>query len=217
MTPHIVMMTCPPRRPEPIIAAIMHYAIDLDRKGAFANAITALEMGLSLSGFDGGPVTIVQDDVITCQRFTEYLARLSPYIENQQQIVKWFHPGQDRWQPYAARPRLVEVDPDTDSFVGTQAVTYSSYWARKILAFLKAVPFVRRVGPHCDDAWISEALKSYRKTFFIHRPSLVQHIGTDSLVSPGMKLIQYNRFAPDFVGIDFDVMTWPVPQFNLLP
>src|SRR5712691_555517 len=149
------------------IAAIASVCLDLHHSGALPTAIDAFEMGLS----ESGPVTIVQDDIVTCLNFSEYVRRFAGYIESQRQIVKWFHPGLERWAPYLVRPRLAQYSPDR--FVGTQAVTYSSHWARKIVNFLKSLAVLDNPPPiNGDDNWICEALKTYGQNFYVHRPSI---------------------------------------------
>jgi hypothetical protein len=208
----IVVMTVPERQ-NTICADVAQiagmYVVDTDHCGALPCAIEALECGLS----HDGPVTILQDDVSVCRNFRAYLRRFEQYIDEGKQIVKWsdFNCG---FTPRGMLPRLVQCEPET--FTCTQAVTYSRYWARKILAFLQALPVLNHRPPiHGDDNWICEALKVYNQKYFIHRPSIAQHIGYDSIVSPGLTLTDWRR-AHDFVGTDFDPLTWPMPTFQLL-
>jgi len=203
----IVVMNVPGRDiPEGLFGQVA-VCTDLHHSGALPTAIDALAMGLD----SPGPVTILQDDIRVCRNFVPYLERFLPYIENRQQIVKWFDPGMSL---ESKRPRLSQRTPET--FAYTQAVTYSSHWAKKILHFLKALAVLDNPPPiHGDDNWICEALKAYGQNYYIHRPSLVQHIGRKSFVAPGLALTDA-RIAHDFIGLDVDPLDWPTVTFNLL-
>jgi hypothetical protein len=207
----IIIMTAPPRDPSPLARTLscnVHYAIDIDREGTLPNVITCFEMGLSL----GGPVTILQDDVITCGNFVPYVERLLPTIAAANAIVKWFDVADMPLPGFMECPRF-RLKP-SQLFGYIQAVTYSRHNAEQIHKFLTALPepYLRddRGQCHGDDMYIRQALDCYRKPFWVHSPSIVQHIGIDSLVAPGIPLdMKHKRVSQTFVGIDYDVMQWP--------
>jgi len=204
----IVVMNVPERPPIEGLTGPVSYCLDIHHSGALPTAIDALSMGLETPG----PVTILQDDIIVCKNFVPYIEKFLPYIEHQRQIVKWF----DVATPLdpTKRPRLRQRTPET--FTCTQAVTYSSHWARRILHFLKALAVLDNPPPiHGDDNWICEALKAWGQNYYVHRPSLVQHVGRYSVASPGLRLTDA-RIAHDFIGLDFDPLDWPTVTFNLL-
>jgi hypothetical protein len=204
----IIVMRCPPRNPDYSKYGIITPIIVEDRDGRAGNlrvAIRALEEGLSY----GGPVTIVQDDLVFCQNFEAYIARYMQRIERERMIVQWFRPDKyyDSFiKPCGLMPNSRDLHPKR--FCYTQAVTYPSYWATRIHGFLKAVPVLDSVGPvQGDDFWIAEALAAYNADYHVHYPNIVQHVGTVSLATPNRRVPF--PVAKDFVGEDFDPLQWP--------
>lgn len=211
---NIVIMTAPPRNPLPLIQSLdggpgIYTVCDTERRGTLSAVTKCLETGLLAYG----PVTILQDDIIVCQDFVRYVERLLPVIEKTQSIVKWFDVDDIPVADYMERPRFRKRTPERFEYI--QAVTYSRRWAEQILKYLQAIPSESlqcddRGQYHGDDMYICEALRAYKQPFYVHSPSIVQHIGRDSLVAPGMPLdIAHRRVSQTFVGLDFDVLSWP--------
>lgn len=202
-------MTAPPRSTEALRASLegatVVECIDADRLGSFYNAIAAFRVGVNL----GGPFTILQDDVQVCRNFVSYVSRMLSTIETEEWIVNWF----DVTLPMQPRePHMIWRD--GKGFYYSQAVTYPSMMGARILDYLEqvAIPLSQkddRGQTHGDDMWVRAALTEMRESFLVHLPSLVQHIGGDSLVAPGMRLEQHQRVSRHFIGTDFDVMEWP--------
>lgn len=206
---NIIIMTAPPRQTDALRASLtgatVLETIDTDHRGSFYNAISAFNAGCTL----GGPFTILQDDVMVCKNFVSYVERLEETIEREQWIVNWFDVTRAK-QPIAP----VLTWEHGSEFYYSQAVTYASGVASRILNYLQteALPLSQkddRGQTHGDDMWIRAALTDHREMFLKHLPSLVQHIGQESLVAPGMRLEQHQRVSRNFVGVDFDVMQWP--------
>jgi len=179
---------------------------DWQHAGAFHTAIRAFECGLEMDG----PVTILQDDILTCNNFVPYVSRFLPQLESEDLIVSWF----DCFLPMRNRmesPRLYGMEPR--DFRMTQAATYSRRWAEQIFKYLCSLSKAKpddSGAHHGDDAYIRDALIGYKKPWHYHSPSLVQHIGLHSLVAPGMPLTNsHKRISNTFVGVEFDVMQWP--------
>lgn len=65
--------------------------------------------------------------------------------------------------------------------------------------------------PHSgQDVWVGRLLASIGKRIAVICPSLVQHVGDDSLCSPGAKLSGARAPAANFPGEDFNAMgEWP--------
>lgn len=205
---NVVIMTAPPRDTTSLKASLaganIVEAVDTQHRGSFWNAITAFAIGVDT----GGPFTILQDDILVCRDFVSYVERLLPTIEVQEWIVNWFNVTKPV-QP-TVNPVLVWCEPR--EFYYSQAVTYSSWSARRIYEFLvnEARPEKDDRGQnHGDDQWIRAALEQFREPYLSHLPSLVQHTGQESMVAPGMKLSDHQRVSRNFIGTDFDVMKWP--------
>jgi hypothetical protein len=202
-------MRCPPRNPDYSKYGIISVIMVDDRDGKAGNlrvAIRALEEGLHY----GGPVTIVQDDLVFCQNFEAYIARYMQRIERERMIVQWFRPQTLGPVPWKYVPTIHQNSrlAFPVRFTYTQAVTYSSYWATRIHGFLKALPILDSPGPvQGDDFWIAEALAAYNVDYSFHTPNIVQHVGFRSLATPKRKTPF--PMAADFVGEDFDPLQWP--------
>lgn len=207
---NIVIMTAPPRTTDTLKASLVGAnvveCIDTERRGSFYNAITALTVGVA----SAGPFALLQDDVQPCRNFVPYLERLSASVEREGWMIDLF----DVELPRQPTDHPVFIWRGGEEFYYSQAVLYSSQMAQKILKFLveHAIPASQkddRGQTHGDDMWIRAALRESREAFLVHLPSLVQHIGGESLVAPGMRLEQYQRISRNFIGTDFDVMKWP--------
>ncbi len=218
-SPKIVVMNHPDRNPYTLLKqlSVCHDAVvvtDTMRKGALHNAISAFTVGVEL----GGPVTILQDDVEVCINFLPYMAQYLGHVERHGTVIQWFMNGHNfnaGWDAFKAV--LHERTPD--QFLSTQAVTYPHDLAVKILAHLKRVePDVRPddLGrKHGDDMHIRDAMILADRHFYIHVPALVQHIGEDSLVAPGLSLYDGFRQSKCYVGRGFDALNLTVPEpFN---
>jgi hypothetical protein len=220
---NIVVMGCPPRDPEPLATALflqgaqVCITIDGQRKGALFGAIQAFTVGLEL----GGPVTILQDDVEVCKNFVPYMAKYLHHVERFRTVIQWFCNGgnyNQAWQVETAS--LVERAPD--KFLSTQAVTYPREVAAYILPWLQQI--YAQVDPddrgkrHSDDRWIQSVLMKADQKFYIHVPNLVQHMGEDSLVGPGIGLYDGFRQSKCYPGKGFNALQLVIPEpFNWTP
>ncbi len=213
---HIIVMNAPPRNTNELITTIgmgglrsqafVFEVIDTERRGCFFTAKDVFGAAAEM----GGPITVVQDDIAVCRNFADYIGRELDGIERDDLIVSWF--DTDR-APIGDTPNCRYYPRKAERFRMTQAVTYSSLWVKKIYVFFTALPTPTpddRGQVHGDDMWIRECLLCYKKSFLVHSPSLVQHIGEDSLVAPGIQLHapEHARTAQNFVGVDFDPLIW---------
>jgi len=219
-SPEIVIMKHPDRNVDALHTqlqkqgAIVVIVGDSNRRGALMCAIDAFTVGVQL----GGPVTIVQDDVEICRNFVPYLAQYLPHFERFQTVIQWFMNGGAFNAAYDVYKALL-LEQTPDRFLSTQAVTYSHNTAANILAYLKkAEPGLRPDDLGCkhgDDAIVRDALIWIGKPYYIHVPALVQHVGEDSVVAPGLTLYDGFRQSKCYVGRGFDAMTLKVPEpFN---
>lgn len=220
---NIVIMSCPPRDPEPLATALFMQGAqvciteDKDRKGALFGAIQAFTVALEL----GGPCTILQDDTEVCKNFVPYMAKYLPHVERFRTPIQWFcngHNFNQAWQVETAQ--MVGRAPDR--FLSTQAVTYPREVAAYILPWLHQI--YAQVAPddrgrkHGDDMHIQSILQSRDQAFYIHVPNLVQHVGEQSLVGPGIGLYDGFRQSKCYPGKGFDALGLLIPEpFNWKP
>jgi hypothetical protein len=139
-----------------------------------------------LAAAGGDDVLFFEDDVVTARNFIAYAARwAAPHV------TSFFHCG--RLQ--LGRP----VSPVGFSFA--QAVKLP----RQVVAKMLLAP--RRVhgGGHDDE--IGHALDALNEQVIYH-PSLVQHVGADSLCWGPRRALR-GRVAADFVGEAFDCSALP--------
>lgn len=219
-SPNIIVMACPGRDAEPLATQLFLQGAqvviveDRERKGALCNALAAFRVGLEL----GGPVTIFQDDTEVVKNFVPYYRQYLWHVEQQSLIIQWFCNGQNFNDTWGVEKGLL-VGRTADKFLSTQAVTYSRRWAQRIYEWLQQA--ARTAVPddlgrlHGDDMHIQNCLKTYDKTypkqdghpsFHIHVPNLVQHVGEQSLVGPGITLYDGFRQSKCYPGKGFDAM-----------
>lgn len=220
---NIVIMNCPPRDPEPLATVLFMQGAqvcivsDRERKGALPNAIQAFQVGLEL----GGPVTVLQDDVEVCKNFVPYMAQYLPHVERFRTIIQWFCNGHNVNQEWHVdRAQLLERNPD--KFLSTQAVTYPREVAAYILPWLvricAEVNSDDRGAKHGDDMHIQSVLRARQQNFYIHVPNLVQHVGEDSMVGPGIGLYDGFRQSKCYAGRGFNALSLAIPEpFNWRP
>jgi hypothetical protein len=221
---NIVIMSCPPRDPEPLATALFmqgaQVCITTDReprKGALFGAIQAFTVGLEL----GGPVTILQDDIEVCKNFVPYMAKYLNHVERFRTVIQWFCNGGNYNQAWDVQDAVM-VERNADKFLSTQAVTYPREVAAYILPWL--IQIHEQVLPddrgrkNSDDRHIQSILMSRQQNFYIHVPNLVQHVGEASLVGPGIGLYDGFRQTKCYPGKGFDAMRLVIPEpFNWKP
>jgi len=192
---------------ESLVGAIVLEVWDERREGNVPCALRAFEMGLS--AFKGQPFTVLQDDAELCAGFVEYVDTFTKDVRNLDLVIQWYA------HPWVA-PKCQKEDRATfyqhwgGNYLVSVATTYSASWAEKVRARLAdAVESDVRDDHgtlHGDDALIAQVLDFSGGTFWVHVPSLVQHIGDVSMVA-GRKVSLASHDARQsrcYVGKDFD-------------
>lgn len=206
-------MCCPGREAmvrrlrESLEGAIVLEVWDAKREGNVPCALRAFEMGLA--AFKGEPFTVLQDDAELCAGFVEYVDTFTADIRNLDLVVQWYA------HPWVA-PKCQRDDLPTfyrhwgGNYLVSVATTYSASWAEKIRARLAdAVENDTRDDHgqlHGDDHRIADVLDFHGGAFWVHVPSLVQHIGDVSMVA-GRKVSLASHDARQsrcYVGRGFD-------------
>jgi len=148
---------------------------------------------------------MVQDDVVFCRNLRSYLERslwprettavASPYCS-----AAYARDG-TLWQAVEAGAGLV----------GALTCIFPNVAARSLLSFARAVDFRRRGangGLKGIDTVVGLWAETVKLPVYVHTPSLAQHIGEVSVMWPRLGAT-HRRRADDFVGEDFDAMTFP--------
>jgi len=208
-----VIMCCPGREAmvrrlrESLEGAIVLEVWDAKREGNVPCALHAFEMGLA--AFKGEPFTVLQDDAELCAGFVEYVDTFTKDIRELDLVIQWYA------HPWVA-PKCQRDDRPTfyrhwgGNYLVSVATTYSAKWAEKIRARLAdAVENDTRDDHgqlHGDDHRIADTLDFHGGAFWVHVPSLVQHIGDVSMVA-GRKVSLASHDARQsrcYVGRGFD-------------
>lgn len=182
------------------------------KRGALPNAIRCFEQALKFEG----PFTIVQDDIEVCKNFGRYIVQYMGMLEQLNMPIMWYsypHLWNDGWQP--SKTLLVQYEPER--FLNTQAVSYPSKLAGRIHGDLCEMlgGFIKPDDLgffHGDDQCIQRSLCVRRREFFVHIPNLVQHVGEESIVAPGLTLYDGYRQSRCYVGRGFDAMQLKIPE-----
>ncbi len=192
--------------PSPIVLEVW----DTDRKGNIPCALRAFEMGLE--AFKGQSFTVLQDDAQVCRGFAEYVGS----FQDCPGVIQWYAHGlvTERTrlgsgplgQPMFTKHRA-------DEFLCSLATTYSPLWALRVqMALADAVEFGKSDDSgqlQGDDAVIKMVLEFWEGEFWVHVPSLVQHIGYVSAVA-GRNVTLGSHAAREsrcYVGRTFDART----------
>jgi len=209
---NIVIMCCPGR--EALVArlrgqlrgAIVVEVWDSLRQGSLPCALRVFELGLDV--FKGRPFTVLQDDAEVCQGFADYLDTFTSDVATNDLVIQWYAHGWVAGKTYR-NPHFAEFG--GHDYVCSLATTYSPRWAEKIRSHLRDM--VDHDGHkddkgrlYGDDAAIADVLAWERKEFFVHIPSLVQHIGHVSMIAGRQVSLQSHdaRTSRCYVGEDFD-------------
>ena len=145
-----------------------------------------------------------QDDALLCRGLRPYLEQMLwpherlAYVSLYNPLAE---PGSDpRWDAMSAGTLLP----------GAVALVFPNYAARLLLADSQVL-LHRRSGPtnglKGTDAVVSAWAKRRNLPELIHAPSLVQHIGDTTTVSPAGQDRQ-RRESGSFVGAEFDARVW---------
>ncbi len=163
---------------------------------------SALRLGSSWGDDDDGEdrrVTILEDDVVLCRNALAYMERVQ--LPENLDLVSWYDGHAVERISLPGRPaggHIVAVQ--AERFACLQAVTYPQ---RTIRRLLEAPAAARWREPHGGDNLIAEVLRG--RHYGVHLPNLVDHVGADSIVSPGQSLEGMRR-ARNFPGADFDAL-----------
>ena len=190
MIPFVVC--CPGR--EPVTTGGVQVWDD-KREGVLVNYTRTL--GAALAASDSGPVTIMEDDVEVPPGFGNYVDHFYPWIERFGAPVQWWWNGR-MWDPWTTtvshdedgnRAQLF-VHRKASKFLSTQAVTYPRALAVAIYHRLTAlIPNAQTDdlgAKHSADYLIGRALHEWKRDFLIHWPPVVDHVGRNSMVAPGI-------------------------------
>ncbi len=194
--------------------AIVLEVWDTDRQGSACCALRAFELGLEV--FKGKSFTVLQDDAETCRGFAPYLASFQDEVDAQDLVIQWYaHPWVTSYT--IGKPRVAKaatfIERPGGSFICSIATTYSGAWAEKIRQRLADVVEHERAKwqddegrIHGDDRFIAETLKHHGGMIQVHVPSLVQHVGMESVVAGhSIKLGSHDaRQSQCYVGLTFD-------------
>ncbi len=193
--------------PSPIVLEVW----DTERKGNIPCALRAFEMGLE--AFKGQSFTVLQDDAQVCRGFAEYVGN----FQDTPDVIQWYAHGlvTEFQIPPAAKGETVLYRPmftkhRGDEFVCSLATTYPPLWALRVqMALADAVEFGKPDDAgqlQGDDAVIKMMLEFWGGEFWVHVPSLVQHIGYVSAVA-GRNVTLGSHAAREsrcYVGRTFD-------------
>jgi hypothetical protein len=174
-----------------------------EQLGAFANWYLALaEMVMRNPHADG--YLLCQDDVIFCRGLRAYLER-SLWPAERIGVVSLFCPTHFG----RGKPKGFHVEDRGWDAAGAQAYLFSYASAEALLAS----PLVlrhRHSGPAGGsrniDSIVGLWCRETRLPYFVHVPSLVEHVGATSTIYRAAGLWG-NRAAADFVGETYDVST----------
>lgn len=171
------------------------------RLGAYPNFFLGLAE-LLLRHPQADAYLMVQDDVVFCRGVRAYLERLlwpageigviSLYCPSQWSRGKepGFHPEDRGWQAW-----------------GAHAYVFSNLSIRQFLGHPLALDH-RLYGPaegmRNVDSVVGQWCRLAGLPYYVHVPSLVQHVGNASAIYPAA-MLSGNRVAADFVGEDIDV------------
>lgn len=237
---NFVIMCCPGR--EDLVPALRsslagHIVVetwDTKREGAMVGAMRAFQLGLDC--FKDQPFTVLQDDAEVCAHFGDYVAQFMGDVRECGIIIQWYAHGwvapslAKVWELLEKRgtARMAGAFEEFGGhdYVCSLATTYPHEWAEKIYLYLRDQ--VDHDGQkddqgrmHGDDAAIADVLAYHRKEFYVHVPSLVQHIGHVSMVAGRSVTLESHdaRTSRCYVGKDFDArsivvtsMPWREPK-----
>jgi len=177
-----VVQSCPPRDPAPLIARLeaqgaeVLEVADVGREGQLRGMLRALDLGVRARG---GPVTLLEDDVVICDGFVPYVCE--HWREPRRPVVRWYAPG--HIGPEVAPGWLIEPGAE---YLCNQATAMSVDFVRALLAAPETAARLASANPHSGDALIADVLHRGSVDFATHLPGLVQHEGAASLVAPIM-------------------------------
>jgi hypothetical protein len=106
---------------------------------------------------------------------------------------------------YVGRESGLHVLP-APHFCGSQALRLPAW----LIGRIQAGQFDPPPWRHCQDVWLGRMIHALGLKMAVVCPSLVQHVGEDSIVGPGAELQGTRAPTPNFPGDDFDALgPWP--------
>lgn len=149
---------------------------------------------------------LIEDDVQPCTHAVERMDEIE--VPDDCGAVSFYDAGDTIGSLYAGHKsgihKVPASGPNELGFHGAQALRLP----RWLLARMQSGQFD---PPHSgQDVWVGRLLHRLGLQIAVTCPSLVQHVGDDSLCSPGAKLTGARAPATNFPGEDFDAMgPWP--------
>jgi hypothetical protein len=149
---------------------------------------------------------LFEDDVQPCVNAVDMMVRTK--VPDDCGAVSFYDAGDTVGNLYAGmRTGLHKIVPS-----GANALGFHGAQALRLPAWLIArMQDGEFDPPHVgQDVWVGRLLHGIGKKIAVMCPSLVQHVGDDSLCSPGAKLTGARVPAANFPGENFDAMgVWP--------
>jgi hypothetical protein len=195
-----------------LVGHIVVEAWDVKLEGNVVCALRAFELGLDC--FKGQPFTVLQDDAELCDHFADYAQAFVADVMARNLIIQWYAHGWVAGSLQALNGDVLFEQFGGRDYVCSLATTYPHEWAEKIRDYLKDQ--VEHDGVrddfgkmHGDDQAIADVLSYNRKEFYVHIPSLVQHVGHVSMVAGRHVSLESHdaRTSRCYVGKDFDART----------
>jgi hypothetical protein len=149
---------------------------------------------------------LLEDDVQPCRNAVPAMVR--EIVPDDCGAISFYDAGDTIGHLYAGHEtgmhRVPASGPNDLGFHGAQALRLPAW----LIARMQAGQFD---PPHVgQDVWLGRVLKGLGMKIAVMCPSLVQHVGEDSLCTPGAKLTGARAPATNFPGEDFDALgTYP--------